>query len=60
MKWKGRGRKRFLSNFKVLIRNFSEETEKATKEISQVSLSPDRDLNPGPSEYEAGVLTTRQ
>jgi hypothetical protein len=27
--------------------------------LSQESQSPVRDLNPGPHEYEAGVLTTR-
>jgi hypothetical protein len=28
------------------------------KELSQDSRSPGRDLNPGPPEYKAGVLTT--
>jgi hypothetical protein len=32
---------------------------KTTKNLSQGSRSPGRDLNPGPPEYEAGVLTTR-
>jgi hypothetical protein len=30
-----------------------------TKNLSQDSRSPGRDLKPGPPEYEAGVLTTR-
>jgi hypothetical protein len=29
------------------------------KPFSQDSRSPRRDLNPGPPEYEAGMLTTR-
>jgi hypothetical protein len=34
--------------------------EKVTKNLSQNSQFPGRDLNPGLPEYEAGVLTTRQ
>jgi hypothetical protein len=33
---------------------------KTTKNLRQDSWSPSRDLNPGPPEYEAGLLTTRQ
>jgi hypothetical protein len=33
--------------------------KKIMKSISQGSRSPGRDLNPGPPEYEVGVLTTR-
>jgi hypothetical protein len=33
---------------------------KITKYLSQNSWSPGRDLNPGPLEYETGVLTTRR
>jgi hypothetical protein len=36
-----------------------EGLRKTTKILNQDSLSPGRDLNPGPPEYEAGVLTTR-
>jgi hypothetical protein len=36
-----------------------EGLRKTTKNLSQDSRSPGRDLNPGPPEYEAGVLTTR-
>jgi hypothetical protein len=36
-----------------------EELWKTTTNLSQNSLSPGRDFNPGPPEYEAGVLTTR-
>jgi hypothetical protein len=36
-----------------------EGLNKTTKHLSQVSQSADRDFNPGPSEYEAGVLTTQ-
>jgi hypothetical protein len=37
-----------------------EELRKTTKTLSPDSLSPERDLNPGPPEHEAGVLTTRR
>jgi len=33
--------------------------EKTTKNLSQNSRSPGQDLNPGPFQYEAGVLSTR-
>jgi hypothetical protein len=36
-----------------------EGLRKTTKNLSQDSRSPGRDLDPGPPEYEAGVLTTR-
>jgi hypothetical protein len=36
-----------------------EELKKTTKDLSQDSRSPDRDFNPGPPEYEAGMLTMR-
>jgi hypothetical protein len=44
----------------VLILRYSpgirlEELRKTTKTLSQVSLSSDRDLKSGPTEYEAGV-----
>jgi hypothetical protein len=35
-----------------------EGLSKTTLNLSQGSRSPMRDLNPGPPEYEAGVLTT--
>jgi hypothetical protein len=56
--WKGFGRKRAWPNFKVLpdIR-----LEGMKKIFSQYSLSPGRDLNSGPLEYEAGgVYLTRK
>jgi hypothetical protein len=34
-----------------------EEVRKTTKTLSQDSRTPDRDLNPRPPEYEAGMLT---
>jgi hypothetical protein len=37
-----------------------EELRKTTKHLSRESLSPGRDLNPAPSEKEAGALSTRQ
>jgi hypothetical protein len=36
-----------------------EGLRKTTKNLSEDSLSPDRNLNQRPSEYETGVLTTR-
>jgi hypothetical protein len=36
-----------------------EVLRKSTNNLSQDGLSPYRDLNPEPPEYEAGVLTTR-
>jgi hypothetical protein len=33
---------------------------KTTKSLSQGTLSPNRDLNPGPPDYEAGILTARR
>jgi hypothetical protein len=36
-----------------------EGPRKTTKILSQDSMSSDRDMNPGPLEYEARVLTTR-
>jgi hypothetical protein len=38
----------------------SEVTEKTTKNLSQDSRFSGRDLNPGPPEYKAGMLTTRR
>jgi hypothetical protein len=35
-----------------------EELRKTLKNLSEDTQSPDRDLNPGPPEYEAVVLTT--
>jgi hypothetical protein len=64
MNWKWFGRKRSWPNFKVgLLSQLShwgtEENSKTTKNFSQDSRSPGRDLNPEPPECEAGVLTTR-
>jgi hypothetical protein len=36
-----------------------EELRKTAKILRQDSRSPGRDLNPGPTEYETGVLATR-
>jgi hypothetical protein len=44
--------------FKVLAQYSPVGTEKNTKNLSQDSWCLDRDLNRGPPEYEAGVLTT--
>jgi hypothetical protein len=60
MSWKGCGRKRSWPNFKALSRHLSTGTEEKTENLSQGSRSTFRDLNPGPPECDAGVLTTRQ
>jgi hypothetical protein len=57
MNWKGCGRKLSWPNFKVLPWNLPEVTEE-NHEQPQNSRSPARDLNLGPNEWEAGVLTT--
>jgi hypothetical protein len=47
----------------VFLRNYLsiclERLRKTTENLSEVIQSPGRHLSPGPSEYEAGVLTTR-
>lgn len=37
---------------------FAWRTVKTMRNLSEYSQSPDPDLNPGPTKYEAGVLTT--
>jgi hypothetical protein len=46
-------------NFKVLFWNLPGGTQENSKNLSQDSRSPGQDLNPGPPEYGAGVLTTQ-
>jgi hypothetical protein len=46
-------------NLKVLSQYLDGRTEENYENLSQDSQSPGRYLNPGPSEYEAGVLTTQ-
>jgi hypothetical protein len=59
--WKGFGRTWSWPNFKLLSWHFPEGTEKnqATKDVSQDSRSPERDLNPKLPEYEEEVLSIR-
>jgi hypothetical protein len=59
MNWKEFERKRPQPNFKALSRHLHGGLRKNTKNLSQDSRSPGRDLNPGFPEYEAGVLATR-
>jgi hypothetical protein len=56
MNWKGFGRKWSWPNVKILSRHSPGETE---ENHNQDSWSLGRDLNSGPPEYEAGVLTIR-
>jgi hypothetical protein len=48
-----------MAQFKVLSQHLSEETEEDYENICQYSRFSGRDTNPGPLEYEAGVLITR-
>jgi hypothetical protein len=57
--WEGCGWKQSWLNFKVLSWRLPGGTEENHKKLSQISWSLGRDLNLGPPEYEAGVLTTR-
>jgi hypothetical protein len=59
MNWKGWGRKRSWLNLSYYPSIFLEGLRKTTKNFSQDTRSPGRDLNPGPPEFEAGVLTTQ-
>jgi hypothetical protein len=58
MNWEGYGRKRLRTNLRYCPGIFL-GLRKTMKNLSQASWSPDRDLNPGPSEYEAGVTIKR-
>jgi hypothetical protein len=49
----------FVTNFKVLSGHLPGGTEEKHKIIGQDIRSPGIGLDPGPPEYEAGVLTTR-
>jgi hypothetical protein len=57
MNWKGFERKRSWPNLRYYPNICLEGLRKTTKIPSQDSRFPGRDLNPGPPEYEAGVLT---
>jgi hypothetical protein len=59
MNWKEFGRKRPWPNFKLLSWHSPRRTEENHENLNQDIQSPGRDMNPGPSEYEAVVLTTR-
>jgi hypothetical protein len=48
-----------VAYFKVLSRNLPGGTEGNMINLSQVRRYPSQDLNPGPLEYEAGLLTTQ-
>jgi hypothetical protein len=45
-----------VSSFNTLFQNLLERLRKITKNLTQDNLKPGRDLNPGPPEYEAGVI----
>jgi hypothetical protein len=51
--------KRSLPNFRYYAGICLEGSKKSTKILSQDSRSPRSDLNPGPPENEAGMLTAR-
>jgi hypothetical protein len=52
------GRKQLSPNLRYYPGIFLEGLRKTTKNLRQDSQSQGRDLNMGPTEYEAGVLTT--
>jgi hypothetical protein len=54
MNLKGYGRKRSWPNLKYYPGISLEGLRKTTENLSQDNLSPGRDLNSGPLEYEAG------
>jgi hypothetical protein len=54
--WNGCRRRRSWPNLKHYLSLYLEGVRKTTKNLSQDNRSPGQDLNPGPSEYEAGVL----
>jgi hypothetical protein len=53
------GTKRSWPNLRHYLGNCLEGLRKTTKNLSQENQPPGRDLNAGPSEYEAQVLATR-
>jgi hypothetical protein len=57
--WKECERKRLLPNLRHYPCIWLEGLRKTTKILSQDIRSSLRDLNQGPPEYEAGVLTTQ-
>jgi hypothetical protein len=59
MNWKGYGKKQSWPNLGYYPGICLEGLRKTTKSFSENSRFPGRDLNAGPSVYEAGVLTTR-
>jgi hypothetical protein len=59
MNWKGCGRKSSWPNLWYYPGICLEGLRKTMKNLSQNSRCPNRYLNPGPPEYEAGVLTTQ-
>jgi hypothetical protein len=59
MNLKGFGRKPSWPNLRYYPGIRVVRLRKTTKPMSQGSRSPGRDLNPGPPEYEAVVLTTK-
>jgi hypothetical protein len=58
MNWKGYGRKWSCTNLRHYPGICLERLRKTTKILSQDSRSLGQDLNPGPPEYEPGVLIT--
>jgi hypothetical protein len=59
MNLKGCGRKQSWPNLRYYPGIFLEGLRKTTKALSQDNRFPCQDLNSGPTEYEAGVLSTR-
>jgi hypothetical protein len=59
MNWKGYERKRSWRNLRYYPSICPQGLRRTTKGLGQDSRSAGQDLNPGPPEYEAGVLVTQ-
>lgn len=57
MVWKGFVRKRLCPNLRYYFGFFPEALKKSMEILNKHSYSAERELNPGPHEYESGVLT---
>lgn len=49
-----------MAQFEALFRHLPRPSEEDHQHLSQDSRYPGQDLDTGPPEYEAGVLTTRR
>lgn len=59
MNWKVYGKKRPWSNLRCYTGIYLEALGESTKELTQFSIFPGRELNPRPPEYKEGMTSTR-